>query len=85
MAERKTLNDYLFDQLHRLSSATEETIELEKDKAMHIISVSEQVLDAARLKVEIIKLGTQNLNQFSEIDKYDQKAIAESTDPEKKT
>jgi len=71
MEKRKTLNDHLFDQLERLSSATDETINLETDKATHIIAVSEQVLNVAKLKIDIMQLTGSNQviqEQFAEID-----------------
>ena len=73
MNQRKTLNDHLFEQLERLSTATGENIALETDKATHLIAVGQQILDVARLKIDIMQLaGNDNTviqEQFSEIDK----------------
>jgi hypothetical protein len=65
---KKTLNEHLFEQLERLSDADENTIKLEVQKAMHIISISEQVLNVARLKLDILAAGEGIVNQFGEID-----------------
>jgi hypothetical protein len=69
MTIRKTLNDHLFEQLERLSAASDkETMELETSKAASIISVSEQIMNVARLKMDIIQAGANVGEQFGEID-----------------
>jgi hypothetical protein len=73
MNEKKTLNDHLFDQLDRLSNATEENIGLETTKATHLIAVGEQVLNVARLKIDIMQMAGKDgdgviQDQFAEID-----------------
>lgn len=81
---KKTLNDHLFDTLERLAAATPETIQNEIDKAASIITVSEQVLNVARLKLEIITAGEGAVNQFTEIDNTDMKALPQSGEQEVK-
>lgn len=67
MNTKKTLNDHLFDQLDRLSTATNETIDTEINKAASIVHVAEKILDVARLKLDIIAAG-QSAEGFKEID-----------------
>jgi hypothetical protein len=67
MSNPKTLNEHLFAQLDRLSSADESTIKAEVEKASTIVMVSEQILNVARLKLEIMQ-AAGNLAEFSEID-----------------
>lgn len=62
----KTLNDHLFEQLDRISKADSDNINLEVSKANAIISVSEQILNAAKFKMDIVKSNC--LDQFTEID-----------------
>ena len=68
MATKKTLNEHLFEVLDRLSSADENNIKVEVEKASNIVMVSEQILSVARLKLEIMQAGT-TLTEFAEIDK----------------
>lgn len=68
--QKKTLNDYLFDTLDRLSQADAETIQTEIDKAVSIISVSEQILNVARLKLNIMQVGADVAYGFAEIDNF---------------
>lgn len=68
MEKRKTLNDHLFDTLDRLSNATPENINTEVTKAAAIISVSEQVINAARLKLQILQADIVIADEFKEID-----------------
>ncbi len=67
MANPKTLNEHLFAQLDRLSSANESNIKTEVEKASNIVMVSEQILNVARLKLDIMQ-AAGNLSEFSEID-----------------
>lgn len=84
MQGRKTLNDHLFDQMDRLSLATNETIDLETDKATHIIAVAEKILDAAQLKIQIMQIGKGIESQFPEIDKPDALRFLENNKDDKK-
>lgn len=69
MTQQKTLNEHLFAQLERLSSADETTIKTEVEKAANIVMVSEQILNVARLKLDIISAG-QAAEAFSEVDTF---------------
>lgn len=81
MNNPKTLNEHLFAQLERLSSADETTISTEVDKAANIVMVSEQILKVARLKLDIMQ-AAGNLAEFSEIDVA--KELPEGDDVKKK-
>lgn len=79
----KTLNEYLFEQLERLSNAEGEDIEVEKEKAKAIISISEQVLEVAKFKLAIIQAGGAALDHFNEID-HSGKSLPSSDEGDKK-
>lgn len=66
MSTKKTLNEHLFDTLDRLSNASGEDIQLEVDKAASIISVSQEILNVAQMKLNIIAAGS-SINKFKEI------------------
>lgn len=80
--QKKTLNDHLFDTLQRLSEADETNIDVEANKAMHIISVSEQVLSVARLKLDILAAGEGAVDNFDEIDNNNQKQLGNGEQPD---
>lgn len=76
MTNKKTLNDHLFDTLDRLSAADADNVNVEVDKAASIIRVSEQILNVAKLKLDIIQANIETSGHFSEIDiNQDQKQI----------
>ena len=64
---RKTLSEHLFDTLERLSDATPETIQLEIDKAASIVAVSENILNVAQTKINIINATNGTGEGFGEI------------------
>lgn len=59
---KKNLTNYLFETLQELREAKDDTITLAVNKARAIVEVSEQVIDAGRLKLEISRhtgMGTE--------------------------
>ncbi len=82
MTKNKTLNEHLFDQLERLSTANSDNIDLEINKAASIISVSEQILNVARLKLNIIQANVNIGEEFEEIDKPHTKELTAAPVPE---
>jgi len=67
MPTKKTLNEHLFEALDRLSSATPENIQLEIDKAASIVSVSQEILSVAQMKLNIIAVNADSSNSFNEL------------------
>ena len=60
------LNNHLFAQLERLSDEdlTAEQIELEVKRADAIVSVSDQIVDTARIQLSAIKLIADHGDRF---------------------
>jgi hypothetical protein len=58
---KKSLNEYLFDALERVSNADNTTINTEVNKAHSIISISQQVIDNVKVKIELAKLMECNI------------------------
>lgn len=82
---KKSVTDYLFESLDRLSTAEGDNIQLEVTKAHSSCEVARQMLDISRHKLEILKTVETSLD-FPEIASEQQKSLqisSEKTDNSK--
>lgn len=67
MSKTKTLTAYLFESLEEINKATEANIDTAVKKARATIEISEQVLNVAQMKIEVINATGRLSDAFQEI------------------